>query len=71
MAARRASSTLREQRLRRSADYAARLQQLLQQPPEPMTTNDALALREQISRSMDSTQPSLPLFPILPKGSPS
>jgi hypothetical protein len=62
---------LREQRRRRSLAQVAQLMQVLHQPPEPMSTADALALREQISRAADPIQPSLPLSPILPKGSPS
>lgn len=71
MAARRASSSLREQRRRRSLAQVSQLLQQLHQTPEPMSSGDALALREQISRAADPIQPSLPLFPTRPKGTPS
>jgi hypothetical protein len=62
---------LREQRRRRSLAQVAQLLQVLHQLPEQISTADALALREQISRAADPIQPSLPLSPIPPKGSPS
>jgi hypothetical protein len=67
----RASLSSREQRRRRSVAQLSRLLQQLQQPAEPMSTADALALREQIRQEAMPKQASLPLSPIARKDSPS
>jgi hypothetical protein len=71
MAAHRASPSSRELRRRRSLAQVTALLQQLHQPSPPLSTEECLALREQIRQAADPVQPSLPLFPTPPKGSPS
>jgi hypothetical protein len=69
----RASHGLRDTRRRRSLTQVRRLLEQLHQEPEAgaMTTDDALALREQIRQEAEGRQPILPLSLIPRKDSPS
>lgn len=69
----RASHGLRDTRRRRSLTQVRRLLEQLHQEPTAgaMTTDEALALREQIRQEMEGRQPSLPLSLTHRKDSPS